>query len=61
MTWLYPLGFTAVAALVCGLAVPKSKPTNYYPDVGAAVIAGALALVWVIVSLAAWLVWALVR
>ena len=61
MNILYPLIFTAVTAVIAALCIPKSKPTNYVPDIGAAIAAGYILAIWMIVSLLAWLAWALLR
>lgn len=58
MSWLIPFGVTIIAALMM-IWVYRTKPTSYWNMVDGLsfMLAGALAI---IVSLAAWLVWAMV-
>lgn len=58
MSWLIPFGVTIIAALMM-IWVYRTKPTSYWSMVDGLsfMLAGAIAI---IVSLAAWLVWAVV-
>lgn len=59
-SWILPLAIT-FAAFATGYALtPTAKPSSYFPDFGAAVIGAICMMLSVIVSLAAWLIWALV-
>lgn len=59
MTWLIPFGVTILAALVMVWMYRTKKPAHYWSMVDGLsfMLSGALAI---IVSLAAWLVWAVV-
>jgi len=57
--WILPLAVTITAFVIAYRASPETRPSNYLPDVVSPMIGFGMTLVAAIVSLVAWLVWAL--
>jgi len=59
-SWILPLAVTFLAFAASYALTPAAKPSGYFPDFGPAIIGALLMLLAVVVSLSAWLLWALV-
>ncbi len=58
--WVIPAAITVLGLTLPFVFAPRPHHSSYGPDVGSAVIGFAYLCFGVIVSLAAWLIWALV-
>jgi len=56
--WLLPLAITIAAYITVWVKCPEKSPGGYIPDVVSPLIGVGMLLIATIVSLAAWLVWA---
>lgn len=57
--WLFPAAITCVAYAVALWSIPAPRPSSYFPDFGPAIQGFIYLSLATMVSLAAWLVWAL--
>lgn len=59
--WIAPAVVTASLCVVCWLKAPRMQPQNgsMFPDLGGALMNGLCWAAAIIVSLVAWLIWAL--